>query len=1045
MDEQQSAHASASQAVVPPGVSRSDQPLAAPDHKDDRDAAGTLRDWPESIVESSSMESSLGRDEATSPTGYSPDNSGPLGAPPALDALDPTLAPAFDMGDAADAHPAAHAHASRPLPDVRWDLATLRTRVSAMQDRARTGARQWKDRLQERLFPPNAYAPPAREEALPPFAWPDMQADMQADLQVDLQADMQLNGQAGGRGATHASDPLDDDDLDSVMDSADEEFDDADYGPVPLPPFAPRATQPLYAAPRDTLPLYTGRRTTRPVARRRWRDPRQHMLLVSSLIVLASMFISILIPGLAMAGALKDYNDLRAIGESGVHHLLAAETDLSGLSSLLGKKSGTTTPGTAQGTAPSATPTATPTPASGSGSAATTGGGGLLDPAAFHKAEGELQAAQGDFQRLRDRLDHPDWVLATAVSTPGLDAQLRSVHALADVGYDVASMGVDLFDAALPLITRLHGASLSETELLTPDDLTRIQQAISHTLDLLTDVQAKLSGVSFSDLPLSAKQKSELAKVMVALPQVRGILTQGAQLLGAVGWVLGVGQARHFLVQTLDRAELRASGGFAGNYGILTVSNGKLDPFSLYNVNDIDYGYKTNGWIFGRRPPPQYSWWPFANWGLRDANLSPDFPSSAQMVMDVFQHEGGGTVDGLIQVSPVAIEHVLRITGPIYVPGYNETVTADNLEQKIHYYQQDPAGIAKEARLNPGDHTHSLRKRFTQYVVQLLQDKVKHLPQNELLPLAKQVLKDLQAKDIELYFANQQVESLLQQVHATSAIDTTAGIDGYYFTQANTSVAKSTPYIDITQRDDVTLDDQGGAKHHLVITLYNSAAGPYYGYETLRDYVRIYVPSQAQLQGANGFDTGQTLCWAPPMGGAAKPAMFAAVPYCLRNPYPSRALVCAGAYGPGPQASSVFGSDGHTPWVLDRLGWPPATTSDVQGRAMWGGYVVVPRYCTATLTLDYYVPNVAAPASGLPANAAPYSMLIQRQGGTFYTVNVTIHPSPSMAAKGMGTMTYTPLIDDSTGITFGKQGTVPGSTLLGVGSLSSLFDLLNGK
>src|SRR5262249_15229667 len=136
----------------------------------------------------------------------------------------------------------------------------------------------------------------------------------------------------------------------------------------------------------------------------------------------------------------------------------------------------------------------------------------------------------------------------------------------------------------------------------------------------------------------------------------------------------------------------------------------------------IDYGLKTNGWIFGRYPPAPYSWWPFANWGLRDANLSSDFPTTARLVMQVFQHEGGGAVDGVIQVSPVVISHVLAATGTIPVPDYSETITADNLEAKIHYYQEDPAGIAKQQQLNPNDHTHSLRKRFTQLLSQLVQD-----------------------------------------------------------------------------------------------------------------------------------------------------------------------------------------------------------------------------------------------------------------------------------------------------------------------------------
>jgi hypothetical protein len=137
-------------------------------------------------------------------------------------------------------------------------------------------------------------------------------------------------------------------------------------------------------------------------------------------------------------------------------------------------------------------------------------------------------------------------------------------------------------------------------------------------------------------------------------------------------------------------------------------------------------------------------------------------------------------------------------------------------------------------------------------------------------------------------------------------------------------------------------------------------------------------------------------------------------------------------------ASSVFGSDGKTSWALDRVGAPTASASDVPGRAMWGGYVVVPRYCTATVTLDYYVPNVVAPSASVPGAATPYSMLLQRQGGTFYDVTVNMHPSSKMRATGMRDMTYKATISDSTGFTFGKPDAMTLSQMFGFGSLTDL-------
>jgi hypothetical protein len=52
---------------------------------------------------------------------------------------------------------------------------------------------------------------------------------------------------------------------------------------------------------------------------------------------------------------------------------------------------------------------------------------------------------------------------------------------------------------------------------------------------------------------------------------------------------------------------------------------------------------------------------------------------------------------------------------------------------------------------------------------------------------------------------------------------------------------------------------------------------------------------------------------------------------------------------------------GGVPWVLDTVGPPTNTTSDLPNRAMYGGYVIIPQFCTATISLRYYVPNIVHP------------------------------------------------------------------------------------
>src|SRR5262249_47301580 len=152
---------------------------------------------------------------------------------------------------------------------------------------------------------------------------------------------------------------------------------------------------------------------------------------------------------------------------------------------------------------------------------------------------------------------------------------------------------------------------------------------------------------------------------------------------------------------------------------------------------------------------------------------------------------GGGNLDGVINFSPVAIAHFLQQTGSLYMPRYNETVTPDNLEDRIHYYQLNPAGLAKSLALYPQDgDTFHARHRFAQLLAQLLEDRLRHLPGKQLVTVAKQALRDVQAHDIQIYVTDQMIETFLLQRHLGGAIDTTAGQDSFFVVHTNWSAGK---------------------------------------------------------------------------------------------------------------------------------------------------------------------------------------------------------------------------------------------------------------
>lgn len=604
---------------------------------------------------------------------------------------------------------------------------------------------------------------------------------------------------------------------------------------------------------------------------------------------------------------------------------------------------------------------------------------GFLDTGKLLRARQQLDAAQTDFEQLQYKIDHTP-VIATVTSYfPQFIPQVQTARAASRIGVDVTHMGQELIATALFLAPNFRGTLLTNSSkpLVTQEMLNLVGTTISDLLPRLTDIQLQSHLLSLNSLPVSAAQRDEFGQLLQMLPQAEIDLEQALNLLGAANWLLGVDSPRTFLVQTMDRAELRPTGGFTGQYGELTINGGRVGAFTLKDISLVEYTDTSK--TLGMVAPNQYrSWWPFANWGLRDSNLSADFPTSAQIAIQQYQLEVGHQIDGVILFTPFLIEHVLQIIGPIHVPGYNDTITAQNLEDRLHYYQQDNAGIAKQVVYQPGDTSTSDRKRFTGYLAHLIMDQVRHAPPDELLAIGQEVLHDLKTKDLQVYFSNPQAENLLTQYNDAAQLDRSNSHDSLYVVQANVSASKASQYVKTIMHDTVTLDAAGGATHRLQLRLVYNQIGPVYGYDTYRDYVRVYVPPNSKLLWGDGFDTGVPLC-----GGQ----------YVQCSPtgvYPQDQLSCpTGLYQPGAQAPSITDTDGGSWRPLDTIGPPTNLISDEAGRAMFGGWVVVPKNCTMTVTLSWYVPPVAK----------NYTLLVQKQAGMFPELDLTVLPTPGDCAR----------------------------------------------
>ena len=497
----------------------------------------------------------------------------------------------------------------------------------------------------------------------------------------------------------------------------------------------------------------------------------------------------------------------------------------------------------------------------------------LPNSATLSQFSAELNASRRDFAAARAGLTQGMWSVAGASSAG------RSALALLTAADDACQAGLDLSAGLAPVSAAIQSggffantatggqatAAPGLTQAMLATLRARYESAVAH----LRSAVASLRGADLGALPaglLSAQHMSQLRALVADWPALEARLGEVDSWLGVAPALLGLGQPERLLIELMDRGEMRATGGFIGAYGVMTIAQGKIAPFTLADVFSLDVPYLDRVGV--STPPAAYRWWPFQGFGLRDSNLSADFPTSARLGMTMLGKEGGPGVQGVVALNARVIERILRVIGPVQVPGYNVTVTDKNLETMLRRYTETSAQRDGND-LPAGYQLTSIHERFTALLGQRLMAQLRaYMASEGSGALAQALWTSLTMKDIQVYLGDQTAEGLLARAGMDGAVagstggSPTSATDAVTVTDTNITGNKASALTTAVYADAVTLNADGTATHHLTVTYhFSSASMPslvhfLYGRDHLLSYLRIYTPRGARLVSASGFLNG---------------------------------------------------------------------------------------------------------------------------------------------------------------------------------------------
>ncbi len=467
--------------------------------------------------------------------------------------------------------------------------------------------------------------------------------------------------------------------------------------------------------------------------------------------------------------------------------------------------------------------------------------------AAFAQAEGEFISAAASGRSPIFRLFTP---------LPVLGRTPDAVVAIAQAGRDTAQAGSEIVDA-IDAVPGGLGGLMPTGGAIPLERFAPLASAVHSASDLADTAMAELEGSASSLLlpPVADGRRAAIA----SLSHLSDSLDAASTIMDRLPAFLGEISPKRYLFAAQNPAEMRGTGGLIGVYSILTIDQGRFS-FSKFLPNTSAPQPKLSE---VKPPNPDYARL-YDQFGgaasLQNANFTPDLPSAAVALENLWAANRGPKLDGVIFADPEALKAMLTATGPVTTPSLGITLSAGNVVSFVTNEVYSRFSSQNERKLALGEATSRVLESF-------LQGPGSASPEATLRALSASIGRG----HIQLYANDPQLESAFKMTSIGGALAPAPG-DFVGLVQNNGGGNKVDFYLDRSVDYAVTLGAEGTASGSLDVRLQNGAPlrggpsivlGPFPGVSRrgenvtfVSTYCSRYCSFTGKSAAGNDFDLG---------------------------------------------------------------------------------------------------------------------------------------------------------------------------------------------
>ncbi|MFH1564710.1 MAG: DUF4012 domain-containing protein [bacterium] len=464
----------------------------------------------------------------------------------------------------------------------------------------------------------------------------------------------------------------------------------------------------------------------------------------------------------------------------------------------------------------------------------------------------QFNKASSEFILAREEADEIDSFTKTLIKIiPNIGGSFKSGENVLIMGEYLAKSGQYFTEIADILQNNIGAAQLPS------DKLEVVKNNLSLSLLQLQKATSAGGQINIENIP--SQYQEEISKIKNYLPEITEKIKNLIHYIEVFQKILGRDEIKRYLFIFQNNNEIRASGGFAGSYALVDISNGKIENLEIPSGGSYDLeGGETKN-IIAPEPLQLIN----GSWHFWDANWFFDFPTTAEKLIEFYNNSGGPTVDGVIAINGSMMQEIVGAVGEIEVPGFDQAVNGENFIQLLqeegykHKFEKEP-------------------KKFLSAAGPEIIKKLINQPEN-LLNILPVLSKGLAQKDLQFYFSSYNLEREIMDLGWSGRILET---NKDYLAAVHTNIGggKTDQVIKNKIWHNAEILENGEVVNTLIITRFHQGqkGDPFTGIAN-NDYLRIYVPLGSKLISAYGFSEMPSEAFEIPEEGYEKDEIMAEI------------------------------------------------------------------------------------------------------------------------------------------------------------------------